>query len=522
MNLILHHLRKDIRALRWVLALWLLVALAVALPDLLIFQPDYHAARAIDAYRDSAAAILIGLIAWTILLARLIQSEPVTGSASFWLTRPIPRRVSMPSQLLFIAILIMLPAFVPAISHAIIFQADAHMFAGQMTGWLVVQLAAAVCVIWLATYTANLIHFAGLLCLAAVLFFLAAIINAQMRRFSPNEASPEVFFTILCIGFLGSLVIAHVQRGGRVGFYIGVATFFIGIAYLCLGSTPEWKSIYAGPAVGKSVKVDIDSDWASTLRWSHTSYGNNEQVPAAFANLKPTEETPGSRIWVTNVSAEFEARGPFRGVLPGVGPSFFSAGRDESLNRDLVQALLPNISLPKEQYQAPRNYDTGLFNLSAIEPEVRNETGTLRLHVTGEVLELRQLAAIPLNDPRYIARIPGGFLRVAPVRPGGDGQLRLWAVAPRLFYYNSTGDYLCVLVNPQTSTGKILQSGGASSFTSSFGLSGTQTIVDSEITYQLNGNDPLENQLLYVFQYTPTADFSTELVAPGFKMSPPD
>jgi hypothetical protein len=522
MNLILHHLRNDIRALRWILALWLLVALAVVLPDWLVLQPDYAAARAIDVYRESAATILIGLIVWTILLARLIQSEPVTGSTSFWLTRPIPRRVSLASQVLFVLVLVMLPAFLPVISHGLIFQADARMFVGQITGWFLLQLVAAVCVIWLATYTPNLIYFAGLLCLAAVSLFLTAIINTQLRRYSPNGPSPEDFFAILCTGFLGSLAIAHVQRGGRLGFYVGVVTFFIGLAYLCLGSTSELRSTYVGPSISKSVNVEFNPDWAGTLKWGHSSYGMNEQVPAAYADLKPAQDIPGTRIWITNVTAQFDVPGDFSGGLPSIGIGYFSLGREDSLNTQLIQEQLPNITFPKEPYQAPPSYSTGLFNLYATEQQVRHKSGRLTLHVTGEVLALRQLAAIPLDDPHYIAHIPGGFLRVAPPRSGEAWQLRLWSVAPQVFYFNTTNNYLCVLVDPQSSTGTILRGSGATSFSSSFGLSGAQTLVDAETTYQLDGKQPINHQVLYVFQYTPTADFGTKLVAPDFNMQPPD
>ena len=55
---------------------------------------------------------------------------------------------------------------------------------------------------------------------------------------------------------------------------------------------------------------------------------------------------------------------------------------------------------------------------------------------------------------------------------------------------------------------------------SSFTVAGTREVSDATSDYLLEGTEPLERMVLYVFQYTPVERFSSKLVAPNFKMTP--
>ena len=435
MHLILHHFRKDVRLLRWWILLWLLAVAVLALPDLLIFQPDYAAARAVDSYRSSPLTMLIGFIAWTVLVARLIQSEPVTGSSSFWLTRPVPRHVYLASKLLFLATLVMLPAFIPGIVHAFVFGADAAEVRAQVVNVLAFQLIGAVGVIWLATYTPNLVYFAGMLCLGAVVLVVENLLISMQPHVYGQHSSG--FVPLVVAGLLVSLIVEHFQRGSRLGLSIGLAS----IALCLLGQyfAPPGASMTMDPSifrVPKTAQVDFQPDWPGTVTWSDTSYGNGQRVPAAVARLTPMGDSSGNRILINYVVAQFDVPGEFPQPLSGVGPQYFSIGPEQADNTDLVQSRLPGIKLKAEPNAVPAGsmFHVGLFNLLGVENKVRGKTGALTLNVEGQVLELRQVAALPLGDPHYIAHLPGGFLRVRPVfSTQADHLVTLWSVGPAVF-----------------------------------------------------------------------------------------
>ena len=45
-------------------------------------------------------------------------------------------------------------------------------------------------------------------------------------------------------------------------------------------------------------------------------------------------------------------------------------------------------------------------------------------------------------------------------------------------------------------------------------------VRDAVHDYVIDGTEPLERMVLYVFQYEPSEEFSTTLVASNFRMSP--
>ena len=522
MNLTLHHLRKDIRAQRWLIVLWLLATAALALPDLLIFQPDYDAARAVDSIRSSPLTMILGFIAWIVLVARLIQSEPVTGSTSFWLTRPVPKRVYLLGKFFFLAVIVMLPAFVPGIIHDFVLGSDSAYLESRIANMLGIQLIGALCVIWLATYTTSLVAFAGMLCLGAV---VSVVANLLMSMYQHNFAARDSGYVVLVLaGLLVSLLVEHLRRGSRLGLYIGIVSIAFGFIYQFFAppappSTPD-PGIFRVP---KITHVDFQPDWLSTLTWSSTNYGNGLTVPAAFARLTPIDANAANRVWINMVAAQFEVPGGFSGGLGNIGTAYFSVGPEMVENNDLIQAKMPGIKLATASNGVPMNatQNVGLFNLLGVEDKVRDQTGKLTLAVIGQVLEVNQVAAIPLGDPHYIVHLPGGFLRVRPVsQTQASHLLTVWSVGPTAFPSSSQGDYMCVLVDPQAATGKMLRNSGASSSSSGFRLGGMREVRDSVYDYVIDGTEPLDRMTLYVFQYEPAEQFNTTLVVPNFKMSP--
>ena len=99
----LHIFKKDVRHLRWEIAISLLLMMIFVYTQL-------HR----SALRESYAAIRSYLILafWAFLSARVIQAEPIPGDRQFWITRPYQWRSLLGAKLLFIIAIIGLPLLI--------------------------------------------------------------------------------------------------------------------------------------------------------------------------------------------------------------------------------------------------------------------------------------------------------------------------------------------------------------------------------------------------------------------------
>lgn len=525
MNLILHHLRKDIHAQRWHLMLWLLVVITLSLPDLLILQPDYDAGRFVDHLRTSPIATVVAVIVWIVLLARLVQLEPVTGSTSFWLTRPVPRKVYLSSKLIFLAIFLILPSFLPIVVHAITFGYPDNDFWSTIGMTVMVELIGALAIIWLATYTPNLVYFAGMLCLGALALILAEVVRAEWRSYLGINPEPSLIFGygVLAL-FLLSLIVEHGQRGRRTGFGIGIAGLGIGLVVIIFGPSPVSTPSVDTYHTGKIAQVGFESGWENSISWHNISQGYGPLMPQAVTTLQPSVQETGTVVWVNQVNSDFSVPHDWSGYLPSslMGPFGFNA--NEVGNPISLQAALPGIALtdPDGVHREPTGIYAPLFYLPAdLAAKVTGKTGTLSVDVSGQLLKLVELAVIPLNDPHYIARVPGGFIRIRPYQEEENRrQLIAWSIMPDPLQFVGQSPLVFVLVDPQTSMGKILKNGEWSFNSVAIQAMGSRSITDRERLLSLDGTEPLSRMVLHVFKYTPTADFSTTLAAPDFLMNP--
>jgi len=111
MSLILHQIAKDLRAVRWPLALWLVVLIADGLVlglKLDRFIVDADAADRI--YLVFAAVGNAEMAFGWLIAARIIHADPIETTMAFWLTRPLSAGTLLVSKLLLIgALFLILP-----------------------------------------------------------------------------------------------------------------------------------------------------------------------------------------------------------------------------------------------------------------------------------------------------------------------------------------------------------------------------------------------------------------------------
>ncbi|MFA5190483.1 MAG: hypothetical protein WC740_07155 [Verrucomicrobiia bacterium] len=110
MNLITHLFKKDVRRLRVLLGLWLLLVVLQAV--MIGTGPGASAGDMALQIVFFLAAMLFPLLqlgALVVIIPLLVQDEPLVGTTAFWFTRPIARKDLLASKGVFMLALLVLP-----------------------------------------------------------------------------------------------------------------------------------------------------------------------------------------------------------------------------------------------------------------------------------------------------------------------------------------------------------------------------------------------------------------------------
>jgi len=230
MNLILHHLKKDIRCLRLLLLLWFLLLMVNSLAmrsglDRLILSDEGTEVLA-------AAYVLLYVlqqILQIVIVCQLVQADALAGTTAFWLTRPISRTELLLSKSLFVLLILVLPSLIgegivlqingisvsqtlSVLLQEIILQSAFFVIPPMLLAALTPNLARLV-VTGVASVTAFfLIHYAVL---ASVMSFgtasrrrMSAVFPGQWPTILSTKPSAMVVSAILTVG-LGGMVIIY-------------------------------------------------------------------------------------------------------------------------------------------------------------------------------------------------------------------------------------------------------------------------------------------------------------------------
>ena len=553
MKLVLHHLLKDIRAQRWLLLFSLLIVLLRIAVDWLETLPDYHLASTAEFLRSTMVLPLSGAILWIVLLVRLIQSEPVIGEASFWLTRPVPRSVYIPSKLLFIALFLVIPYLIPAPLDMANFGMSSGELRHEFHESLLLSAYWIVLMLWLATYTLSLAQF-GLRLVIAVLAITAILAGSIYGQFFYRTASPghngELVFTrlglfigLLFIGLIISLLIQHMGRKGRAGFGVGIGfmiaatltAFFF--PFIFLGSSALHLIWNTSEFSGKLVQVHYSDDWRQRLEWTQPDKTQNwtavtSFTPAASANSGYMETTSGPAFHPG------EGRVPIIESITSV--TFQPAGdQPHSLSNGLTRVTYPVDSqfdvqgaiaagLPTVHVNVPET-KPGSIAIFALDPgeqrKVTGKTGNLLLSLYGHLYTLQRKAEVPLGVSR-LARLPGEIIHLAQLprvpQPFVTNDtvnkpvLAVWSLG----YFGTglnRGDRYYLLVDPQTGSGTFLHPDDSVNIGD--GLLGLSAKTSKHVYLSLSGGEPLERMVLYIYDFKP-GDYFTSMVAdPNFTIT---
>lgn len=225
-----HIFRKDMRHLRWEIAGVLVLTLLLALTGAQSWEAVQERGG-VDYDSEGPVSVML-LVAWTMLVARVIQTDAVPGDRQFWLTRPYSRVGLALSKALFLAAFIVAPFLLA--QAAIVLWTGLPLFS-YLGGLLWNQVLLTVLVLLptaaVAALTRNLAQFLPAAIVTGGL--LAVLVSDQPRSFGDREWIRSTLGFAIVLGVVG-WVLWRQYRLRRSGY----------TALLALGATAAGLVLY--------------------------------------------------------------------------------------------------------------------------------------------------------------------------------------------------------------------------------------------------------------------------------------
>jgi hypothetical protein len=324
----LHILAKDVRRQRIDIAL--LVAILVLFSSAATSESTRRAV-------DSAVLDILIFAACALVVARVVQAEPIPGDRQFWITRPYRWKALLAAKLLFIVLVVHVPI---AIAQMVIVHAAALPLLPALPGllWcqillgLVVSLPAAI----LAAVTAGLVPF---LFIALVFTAFEWVVYAQTQVPGSNwlyavewfrDALPLALFSLLAATIL---YIQYRHRRTLLSRVIGVVTVLVCAA---LFSFVPWSYAYAVQTRLSKHAFDSSLIQIGLQTEPFASYSMSQQGRVTIElPLRITGVPAGSELVVDAVTVSLVDAGgeTWRSEIPDVRPLRQKADSGESFFR---------------------------------------------------------------------------------------------------------------------------------------------------------------------------------------------
>lgn len=235
MRLVVHQALKDARLLKWFLAVWVLLNVALHLLVLVgVHQPPpepQDVSVLATAYGVLRALLIAGFIAIPVIA---MQGDPGVGTTAFWFTRPIRVRVLLGGKFLLVVPAVVLLPVLLDVGTLWISGVPMRGTIGPMLEGLALQIAWLLPVMAIAAFTTDLAQFVLGVVLEVLLFIAvwtlvpwALAFEPGRRLFSPGTT--PLLLVMLGAASLAVIVLAYLSRSARRGAYAaGAVPVFIG------------------------------------------------------------------------------------------------------------------------------------------------------------------------------------------------------------------------------------------------------------------------------------------------------
>ena len=532
MKLILHHFWKDVRALRWMLAVWLLVVVTDTVLGCLSVLPDYATASRANRASASPLVYLLGAIAWILLIVRLVQTEPMSGTTSFWRTRPTPPWVLIASKLLFILLLAIFPSVFIHGLEVTLYRLPAGAAHEIVRNAFFLECLTLPLILWMAAQTRNLAQFWIAICLLLVSFTIYT--TFALNRYLPIDRHPgltaarwEMGGLLFYGGLIVSLLLHYGFRNARAGFWVGflsiVLSSLIGVGWPFVWRPFSTVSLHS-PA---SVPIAFHLKAASVPDWSQTEALGTTYQDLSLQGVPAIEDSRGIPVVEWTRGSFFPAKARRIPLDSAIVPTSSLMGNvlidwSPELQKIRPDLTVGPVGLPRSQalrVQVPVTEAS----------KVKGQRGFLILQLDGRFQTLKFCGAMPLGGERFV-RLPGLTLWATPLQADNGLSLQLDASGFTKERTNLFSSLVFLLVDSPAHVGIVAQRfDGRESSPYFFGTgewgrtSGSQTIgyspepLSQELRTRLRP-DRIKDWTLEIYEIVPGAAFDGSLNVPDIQL----
>ena len=418
MSQIMHIVRKDVRRLRWILALWVAVLVArVALSSGGATSPDEAVNIGLLLRELTGALGTVELLLTALIVARLVHEEPLVGFTAFWLTRPYASANLLVAKLLFAAIVVVVLPLIADLTMMSLFGAGPQALvragstaAAGYVGWTLSLMVIATVTPSLGAFVLTILGIvAGASILLASMFGLATLWADEPSGYSPPSV-PDVTSGIVMLGVYlcaALCIIVYQYRYRRWRMATGVAIAGL-VATIVVPMFWPWsfargEAIRPGPWAASAAAIH-DPSWGTEVSDVDRIGGG---VPRRHVNARVT--LSGTPPEVTVESTGVRSRLQFEdgtvvesGQMGWQGPAFSTA---------VFQAALGGVEvLNAAEADEQRQIWTPIITLMEDEyVRHRGRSGRLNANIDFHLVRTREVGTLPLTPG---AALDNGLSRI--------------------------------------------------------------------------------------------------------------
>jgi hypothetical protein len=310
-----HIFLKDLRALRIETAFFLTLLAVTAWVEVHLSDPSW--------------AEILAVLAADLAIVRVIHNEAIAGQNQFWVSRPYSRKSLLTAKLLFIALVIQLPAALAQLSMVFAWNFRLSESIAGLFAWQIFFLCATVPAVCLASLTSDMAAFFGVECVLLAAAFGMYELTQPGSSFANQAPQSESWirgcFTAAILCLSAAFVLYRQYRGSdtvtnRLCALAGLT--LAGLAFLAFPSTASLRiQTWLSPQ-------PFDS---SRLR---ASLGNIRESVFPIRGLGRTDPS--------EVNIPIHIHGLPKGTIPIADAVFVSmmAAEGQSWSRDFVPVMI--------------------------------------------------------------------------------------------------------------------------------------------------------------------------------------
>jgi len=440
MNQTMHILRKDVRRLRWLLALWLaLLAGSVVLAANAAAAAGASPATGLFLQQLWDTLEIVGALVTALIVVQLVHEEPLVGFTPFWLTRPYVRTVLLWEKLLVVAVAVIALPLIADVAMMSLFNAGprALVSAGVTAAlgdavWMLSLMVLAVLTRSLSAFVLTALGIVATLWTLAALWSGFGSIWTGPPRYTP-PAPPDataviVMITLYLCSTLSVVVYQYHHRRWRVAAGLAVA----GLAATVVVTT-FWPWRFA-----RSEQVRAGA-WASSVALAHDpSWGTKvSDVVNVSRQMGERWRRVSARYIVSGLPPQMTVQSTgIRSRLQFPDGSALESGERGgfgwNFSRAAAEAVLGTRLLVTHDFDRPAEWSSMITVRDRELMPYRGRSGRLDADIDIRVMQMREVATVPLMPGVSVDR-GTSRLEISAVQRAADSLsvvIRRWRVEP--------------------------------------------------------------------------------------------